>query len=180
VPPSITGFIKTHATMEAVVKTWLRAGLVLAALAQLAVGLSGRAKVPPPPLLVGDMLSIPDLPLSTEHVTVLLAFRETCAHCVRVAPAWAEWMRTPRDGVDVITVSSDEEENARRFSQAHGFAAPVVSLAPMDLSRKSQLLARTPWAWIVGPDHRLLYQGHGGDLAAVDSVLASANRGLVQ
>ena len=116
---------------------------------------------------------IPVSAVDTAHpITVALAFRETCIHCVRVAGEWSHLMRRWDGRVGLAAVTSDSMAVGRDFAEKHGWIAPVFSFYGMEpLSVEARLVARTPWIWILGQDSVLHYQGHGADLASVERAL---------
>jgi hypothetical protein len=158
-------------------KRWLQLGLLVLAVVQ--VSALGMDRIDSPaelvPMGVGDVVSVSDVPVAKNGLTVFMAFRESCIHCQSVAAAWGSWMNTPRSGVTVVAITMDETEVGQRFADQWGWQVPVVSLIPDDWSSPvSQLVRRTPWAWVLDSDGVIRYQGHGGDLEALADALATA------
>lgn len=111
--------------------------------------------------------------------TVILAFSSTCAFCDEVAPEWKTWLEQPRIA-DVIALTRDEPAEAERYRQEHGWDVPVLALPEVRTgSGEHQLVARTPWFFLVDPSGVLRHHAHGSYLAQADSVISAAPAGPV-
>jgi hypothetical protein len=93
--------------------------------------------------------------------TLLLAFHSECAHCLRVSPQWAEWLRT--HGSDrVIAISREELDVAARYASEQDWSVLVRSIPTADLrGLETALLSRTPWIYVVDADGIVQAAGHG-------------------
>ena len=171
VQPSNTGFRG---------KTRLE-GAVLALLAVLAVGqvvtLERRTverDMLAPRITVGHDVSdlvVTDsdggtIELSGPYETLLLVFDPQCPHSAQVADTWASWLLGQDSGrYRTYAVSSGPLPAAVRYAQGMRWNVRVGAVDAS--SGEHPLTRRTPWAFAIGGDGRVVAEGHGSRLAEV-------------
>jgi hypothetical protein len=163
--------------------------LVLLALVQVAVlgrkAVARPAPVGPPVFLAVDD-TVPQLRVRHEdgtraahrfasgagRWTVVLSFRSDCKPSQAVVPAWTAWLNT-RHPVDVVAVTRDSLPVATTYRDARRWPVRVISLErPRRGTPEHALVTRTPWIFLLDPSGVVRYEGHGGTLPVVDSLIA--------
>jgi hypothetical protein len=100
---------------------------------------------------------------------VLLIFDSQCAHCLAVAPAWKEWIKTAPPRLRVVGVSTEPPETAEAFAREQGWGVEVWQVEARTGSREHALTSRTPWVFLLDGEGRILKEGHGSRLAELTS-----------
>ena len=104
--------------------------------------------------------------------TVVLSFRSDCKPSQAVVPAWSEWLGRTHP-VNVLAVTRDSLPVAVSYRDAKGWPVRVLSLErPKRGTPEHSLVTRTPWLFLVDPAGVVRYQGHGGTLSTLDSLIA--------
>ena len=104
--------------------------------------------------------------LGAPYETLLLVFDPDCPYSARVAETWASWLAKQDSGrLRTYAVSSGPLPAAVRYARDMRWNVRVGSV---DASGgEHPLTRRTPWAYAVGADGRVLAEGHGARLAEV-------------
>ena len=106
---------------------------------------------------------------------LLLVFDPDCVHSSSVAPNWSAWLSGAHAGGSrVLAVSPGSLLAAQNYAREHRWPVPVGSLSAEDrrgTSGAHRLAMRTPWVFAVGPEGRVIAEGHGGEVAKVARAL---------
>lgn len=104
--------------------------------------------------------------------TVVMAFRSDCKPSQAVASRWREWLSASRP-VNVLTVTRDSLPAALAYRTAQRWPVRVLSLErPQRGTPEHLLVTRTPWVFLLDPSGVVRFQGHGGELGIVDSLIS--------
>lgn len=138
---------------------------------------------------VGDDLSRLQIPLADHgfaglgdgRAALLLVFDPDCVHSASVASNWSAWLSSARaEGNRIIAVSGGSLLAAQSYAREHQWPVTVGSLAAEERSGASgahALTIRTPWVFAVGPEGRVVGEGHGNEVAEVARTLLKATQG---
>lgn len=157
---------------------WKRAAAARPPVSAPAVFLAPGDTVPVLQVRREDGNRVPFAPASTDdRWTVVLAFRSDCKPSQAVSTGWREWLSASRP-VNVLAVTRDSLPVALAYRDAQRWPVRVLSLErPRRGTPEHSLVTRTPWVFLLDPAGVVRFQGHGGDLATVDSLIArSATR----
>lgn len=104
--------------------------------------------------------------------TVVLAYDPRCVHSTRIADAWKRWLdSSPR--ARVLAVARGTHPTAAAYARQQGWRMRTVAVStPARGTLEHSLLRRTPWVFVFDSQGTLRFQGHGSELAAVDSLVA--------
>lgn len=146
-------------------------GLAFLAVLQAIAYISAPADGPAP--FVTEAHDLSDLSLRDSHgtlqaldagqPTLLLVFDPACVHSRGVATHWSSWFAgTTHDGYRIIAISPDNAA-AAQYMRERQWPAVVTSVEPIG----HVIARRTPWAFAVDGQGRVVAEGHGKRLGEV-------------
>ena len=110
--------------------------------------------------------------LATGQPTLVLVFHSGCAHCMAVAPLWAEWLSDRPAGLETVAVSREPHSAAAAYARRHGWDVDVRSVrVPTVGSRARALVAMTPWVYALDGDGAVVAGFHGSEIGRAAAAL---------
>lgn len=94
---------------------------------------------------------------------MLLAFSVTCVYCRELAPYWKQWL-AEHPTTAVVALTLDPPRRASEWLLEQQLAVAFLSVSPTPVTDLSQVIARTPWYFVLDRNGILVAQGHGSQL----------------